>query len=98
MFCCPVLNCQVTFCDAPALFSMLSSEIAFRLSASVSQTGERKGLAHEVVRIPAKEIAHTDGNFYGTTVAGGAPCIDNAGCGAVFKVTPSGTLTTLYSF
>src|ERR1700728_344009 len=35
----------------------------------------------------------TDGNFYGTTVDGGA----NAN-GTVFKITPSGTLTTLYSF
>lgn len=34
-----------------------------------------------------------DGNFYGVTINGGA----NAG-GTVFKVTPSGSLTTLYSF
>jgi uncharacterized protein (TIGR03437 family) len=34
-----------------------------------------------------------DGNFYGTTRFGGA-----YGYGAVFRVTPSGTLTTLYSF
>jgi uncharacterized repeat protein (TIGR03803 family) len=35
----------------------------------------------------------TDGNLYGTTVFGGAN--DH---GAVFKITPTGTLTTLYSF
>jgi uncharacterized repeat protein (TIGR03803 family) len=35
----------------------------------------------------------TDGNFYGTTVGGGAN-----GLGTVFKITPSGTLTTLYNF
>jgi len=34
-----------------------------------------------------------DGNFYGTTVGGGT----NGG-GTVFKVTPSGILTTLVSF
>jgi uncharacterized repeat protein (TIGR03803 family) len=34
-----------------------------------------------------------DGNFYGTTYGGGANQ-----AGAVFKVTPSGALTTLYSF
>jgi uncharacterized repeat protein (TIGR03803 family) len=34
-----------------------------------------------------------DGNFYGTTYAGGA-----YGKGTIFKVTPSGTVTTLYSF
>jgi uncharacterized repeat protein (TIGR03803 family) len=46
----------------------------------------------------------TDGNFYGTTQHGGTGnnniCIENSGlgCGTVFKVTPSGTLTTLYNF
>ena len=44
----------------------------------------------------------TDGNFYGTTAAGGASgnCsgVYVNGCGTIFKITPSGTLTTLYSF
>jgi|HubBroStandDraft_1064217.scaffolds.fasta_scaffold05293_5 uncharacterized repeat protein (TIGR03803 family) len=35
-----------------------------------------------------------DGNFYGTTSQGGASGIS----GTVFKITPSGTLTTLHSF
>jgi len=35
----------------------------------------------------------TDGNFYGTTSSSGA-----GGGGTVFKITPGGTLTTLYSF
>jgi len=43
-------------------------------------------------------VQATDGNFYGTTPYGGANCADNGGCGTVFKITPSGTLTTLYSF
>ncbi len=38
-------------------------------------------------------IQASDGNFYGTTHAGGAN-----GEGTVFRVTPSGLLTTLYSF
>jgi len=38
-------------------------------------------------------IQATDGNLYGTTFQGGA-----YGSGTVFKITPSGTLTTLYSF
>jgi uncharacterized repeat protein (TIGR03803 family) len=38
-------------------------------------------------------VQATDGNFYGTTTDGGVN-----GSGAVFKITPSGTLTTLYSF
>ena len=43
-----------------------------------------------------------DGNFYGTTQYGGSNnnCVENSGlgCGTVFKITPGGTLTTLYSF
>ena len=38
-------------------------------------------------------IQASDGNFYGTTEFGGSD-----GTGTVFKITPSGTLTTLYSF
>lgn len=38
-----------------------------------------------------------DGNFYGTTVYGGTNCYPY-GCGTVFKLSPQGTLTTLYSF
>ena len=40
------------------------------------------------------------GNFYGTTLGGGANnnCALYSGCGTVFKMTPSGKLTTLYSF
>jgi uncharacterized repeat protein (TIGR03803 family) len=36
----------------------------------------------------------TNGDFYGTTLGGGA----NGFFGTVFKITPTGTLTTLYSF
>jgi uncharacterized repeat protein (TIGR03803 family) len=38
-------------------------------------------------------IQATDGNFYGTTLDGGANF-----SGTVFKITPSGMLTTLYAF
>jgi len=44
-------------------------------------------------------VQATDGNFYGTTSEGGAnDCVPYYGCGTVFRVTPSGTLTTLHSF
>jgi uncharacterized repeat protein (TIGR03803 family) len=48
----------------------------------------------------AKLVQGTDGNFYGTTDYGGANygCSVIDGCGTVFKITPGGTLTTLYSF
>ncbi len=38
-------------------------------------------------------VQATDGNFYGTTYEGGA-----YQSGTVFKITPSGSLTTLYAF
>jgi uncharacterized repeat protein (TIGR03803 family) len=42
----------------------------------------------------------TDGNFYGTTAAGGsgADCKIFGGCGTVFKITPQGTFTKIYDF
>ncbi|HEX8814782.1 MAG TPA: choice-of-anchor tandem repeat GloVer-containing protein, partial [Terriglobales bacterium] len=42
-------------------------------------------------------VQATDGNLYGTTYEGGANCTPN-GCGTVFKIKPSGTLTTIYNF
>ena len=47
-------------------------------------------------------VQATNGDLYGTTTFGGANSCGvggtNVGCGTVFKITPSGTLTTLYSF
>ncbi len=44
----------------------------------------------------------TDGDFYGTASDGGAntscPGGFGGGCGTIFKITPGGTLTTLYNF
>lgn len=42
-------------------------------------------------------VLATDGNFYGTASIGGAHGWGSGG-GTAFKITPSGTLTTLYSF
>ena len=42
-------------------------------------------------------VQGSDGNFYGTTSGGGQGNEGNGG-GTIFKITPSGTLTTLYSF
>jgi uncharacterized repeat protein (TIGR03803 family) len=43
-------------------------------------------------------VQAADGNFYGTTVLGGANGCNGNGCGTIFTITPGGTLTNLYSF
>jgi uncharacterized repeat protein (TIGR03803 family) len=49
---------------------------------------------------PTGLVQGSDGNFYGTTSAGGSTYVDslNRGDGTVFKITSTGTLTTLASF
>jgi len=46
----------------------------------------------------ASLIQAHDGNFYGTTGAGGAVSPVVGGAGTIFQLTPSGTETVLYSF
>jgi len=43
-------------------------------------------------------IEGSDGNFYGTTNAGGNPACPGGGCGTIYRITPSGVLTTLHRF
>lgn len=45
-------------------------------------------------------VQGTDGNLYGTTSEGGTNtgCGTSYGCGTIFRMTPAGELTTLYSF
>jgi len=45
-------------------------------------------------------VRDTKGNFYGTTQQGGysSGSCSNGGCGTVFKLTPTGTGTVLFSF
>ena len=40
----------------------------------------------------------SDGNFYGTTSQGGTSTNCYDGCGTVFRISPSGSYTNLYSF
>jgi uncharacterized repeat protein (TIGR03803 family) len=40
----------------------------------------------------------SDGNFYGTTTAGGGICDLQQDCGAVFEITPNGQTTTIFDF
>jgi uncharacterized repeat protein (TIGR03803 family) len=43
-------------------------------------------------------VQGSDGNFYGTTLQGGTNTNCRDGCGTVFRISPSGSNTTLYSF
>ncbi|MGH6839302.1 MAG: choice-of-anchor tandem repeat GloVer-containing protein [Methylocella sp.] len=43
-------------------------------------------------------IADSSGNLFGTTGGGGGSGCGGSGCGTVFKLTPGGTETVLYSF
>jgi uncharacterized repeat protein (TIGR03803 family) len=43
-------------------------------------------------------VEATNGDLYGTTLFGGASNACSGGCGVVFKITLTGTLTTLHSF
>jgi uncharacterized repeat protein (TIGR03803 family) len=45
-------------------------------------------------------IQSSNGDLYGTTFGGGTAACPafSSGCGTVFKISPSGTLTTLYNF
>ena len=49
---------------------------------------------------PVTLVQGRDGNFYGVTIVGGLlSCgLSGSGCGTVFKITPTGALTTLHTF
>ncbi|HEY6292936.1 MAG TPA: choice-of-anchor tandem repeat GloVer-containing protein [Terriglobia bacterium] len=70
------------------VFKVTSSGTFTMLHSFCSQTGCADGENPFAVL-----ILGTDGNLYGTTLAGGSH-----GDGTVFKITPSGTLTVLHSF
>lgn len=63
------------------------------LSVSASMAAKAWTFVSDGFDQPAGLVEGSDGNFYGTTSYGGAN-----GEGTVFKVTPSGSFTTLYSF
>jgi uncharacterized repeat protein (TIGR03803 family) len=72
------------------LFKITPSGTLSTLYNFCSQSGCADG------KIPVGPLVQgTDGDLYGTTGVGGTgPC----SCGTVFKITPSGALTTLHSF
>lgn len=83
----PNIICLLLLCAATA---MPSPAQTFTTIARFSLTN---GLQ------PGPLTLGTDGNFYGSTFFGGdlSTC-GGYGCGTIFKLTPAGALTTLYSF
>jgi uncharacterized repeat protein (TIGR03803 family) len=76
--------------DGGTIFSMTPNGTLTTLYGFCSQPNCTDGGSPETGLIQG-----SDGNFYGTTLYGGT-CLQS--CGTVFKVTPSGTLTTLHYF
>jgi uncharacterized repeat protein (TIGR03803 family) len=70
------------------VYEMTSSGSITSLHSFCLETGCTDG------KNPMALTLGTDGNFYGITSGGGA----NSGKGTVFEITPSGQLTTLYTF
>jgi uncharacterized repeat protein (TIGR03803 family) len=71
-----------------------------KLTILHSFTGGADGMVDTEGFIPAL-ILGSDGNLYGTTIAGGNTTSTNCapfGCGTVFQLTTSGALTTLHTF
>jgi uncharacterized repeat protein (TIGR03803 family) len=71
-----------------------------KLTILHSFTGGADGMVDGQDFIPVL-ILGSDGNLYGTTIAGGNTTSTNCapfGCGTVFQLTTSGTLTTLHTF
>jgi uncharacterized repeat protein (TIGR03803 family) len=74
--------------DAGTVFKITPRGTLTTLYTFCSQSGCRDGIYPDAGLVQA-----TNGDLYGTTFEGGAN-----GLGTAFKIAPSGSLTTLYSF
>jgi uncharacterized repeat protein (TIGR03803 family) len=74
--------------------------IAFKISTSGTFTALHDFDAADGSYPTSPLMLATDGNYYGTTSAGGATTLvcSQFGCGTVFTMTPAGALTTLHYF
>jgi uncharacterized repeat protein (TIGR03803 family) len=84
-------NCAANaFCGT--IFRINPSGVLTTVYNFCAQSGSGDGI------YPNGLIQATNRDLYGTTVLGGANCAVSLGCGTVFRITPSGVLTTLYRF
>ena len=80
-------------CGAGTLFRLSTSGVFTTLYSFCKQANCSDGAGPT-----APPLEGADGNFYGTTSAGGLSACNGYGCGTVYQLTPSGSLTTLYRF
>ena len=79
--------------DAGTVFRMTPAGKLTRLYSFCSAAGCADG-----EQPLAGLVEGSDGNFYGSTSSGGQSCSYGFPCGTVFKITPSGRLTTIHDF
>lgn len=80
-----------TGCDGPC-------GTVFEVTAAGKLTSLHSFAGNDDGALPVAGLVQgADGDLYGTT-SGGATADCDYGCGTVFKITPAGKLTTLYSF
>ena len=81
-------------CDPP-----YGCGVVFKLTLTGTETVLHSFAGADGGPFPSGLIQDAEGNLYGTTLEGGEPgnCFSGS-CGVVFKVSPSGTETVLYSF
>jgi uncharacterized repeat protein (TIGR03803 family) len=80
-------------CGAGTIFRLTHQGLLTTLYSFCNQADCTDGVGPD-----APPLQGSDGNFYGTTSAGGLSGCGGYGCGTVYKLTASGTLTTLYRF
>jgi uncharacterized repeat protein (TIGR03803 family) len=86
-------NGGANFGGAGTVFKITPGDTLTTLYSFCSQSGCADG-AYPVAGL----VQATNGDFYGTTEGGSYPPACTYSCGTVFKITPSGTLTTLHTF
>jgi uncharacterized repeat protein (TIGR03803 family) len=70
----------------------------FRISPSGNFTNLHSFSGSDGMNPHAGLVQGSDGNFYGTAYGGGASTNCYEGCGTVFRISPNGNFTNLYSF
>jgi uncharacterized repeat protein (TIGR03803 family) len=89
-------------------FGVIGCGVVFKLTPSGTQTvlynftyDSKTNTAVNGIYPYGGLVQGKDGNFYGTTTAGGnaaAVCNGTLGCGVIFKITPAGKYTVLHRF